>query len=128
MKTQVNGTNFCTFFLILYIRNGGISNISFGKLIVTEWVIKFVGIWPIVSFLFFFKILFIHSWQTHRERGGDTGRGRSRSHAGSPMWDSIPGWSGDSILALQDHALGWRQAPNRQATQGSLAHNFYVFL
>ena len=36
--------------------------------------------------------------QTERERGRDTGRGRSRPHAGSPTWDSIPG--------LQDHALG----------------------
>ena len=32
-----------------------------------------------------------------RERGRDTGRGSSRLHAGSPMWDSI--------LGLQDHAL-----------------------
>ena len=24
-------------------------------------------------------------------RGRDTGRGRSRPHAGSPTWDSIPG-------------------------------------
>ena len=28
---------------------------------------------------------------TERERGRDTGRGRSRLHAGSPMWDSILG-------------------------------------
>ena len=40
-----------------------------------------------------------------RERGRDTGGGRSRLHAGSPMQDLIPG--------LQDHALGQRQAPNR---------------
>ena len=33
---------------------------------------------------------------TERERGRDTGRGRSRLHAGSPTWDSIPG--------LQDQA------------------------
>ena len=33
---------------------------------------------------------------THRKRSRDTGRGRSRLHAGSLMWDSIPG--------LQDHA------------------------
>nr|XP_055179176.1 tectonic-2 isoform X3 [Nyctereutes procyonoides] len=33
-----------------------------------------------------------------RERGRDTGGGRSRLHAGSLTWDSIPG--------LQDHALG----------------------
>ena len=32
----------------------------------------------------------------------DTGRGRSRLHAGSPTWDSI--------LGLRDHALGGRQA------------------
>ena len=43
--------------------------------------------------------------QRHRQR-------RSRLHAGSLMWDLIPG--------LQDHALGWRQALNRCATQGSL--------
>ena len=45
---------------------------------------------------FFFKILFIHEKERERERG--TGRGRSRLHAGSLMWDLIPG--------LQDHALG----------------------
>ena len=39
------------------------------------------------------------------ERGRDTGRGRSRLHAGSPMWDLIPG--------LQDYDLGGRQALNR---------------
>ena len=39
------------------------------------------------SRLFFFYF-FIHE----RPRGGrDTGRGRSRLHAGSPMWDTIPG-------------------------------------
>ena len=46
------------------------------------------------------------------ERGRDTGRGRSRFHAGSPTWDSIP--------CRQDPALGQRQAPNSCATQGSL--------
>ena len=50
--------------------------------------------------------------ERERERGRDIGRGRSRLHAGSLMWDSIPG--------LQDRALGQRQAPNRCATQGSL--------
>ena len=40
-----------------------------------------------------------------RERGRDIGRGRrSRLHARSPLWDSIPG--------IQDHALGQRQALN----------------
>ena len=32
----------------------------------------------------------------------DTGKGRSGLHAGSPMWDLIPG--------LQDHVRGPRQA------------------
>ena len=43
--------------------------------------------------------------ERERERGRDTGGGRGRLHAGSPMWDSIPG--------LQDHALGQRQVLNR---------------
>ena len=34
---------------------------------------------------------------TERERGIDIGRGRSRLHAGSPLWDLI--------LGHQDHAL-----------------------
>ena len=38
---------------------------------------------------------------TEKERGRDTGRGRSRLHAGNLTWDSIPG--------PQDHALGRRQ-------------------
>ena len=42
---------------------------------------------------------------THRERGRDTGRGRRRLHAGSPMWD----W----ITELEDHALSQRQMLNR---------------
>ena len=43
---------------------------------------------------------------TERKRGRDTDRGRSRLHAGSPMWDSIPG--------PQDQVPGWRQ---RQTTE-----------
>ena len=39
-----------------------------------------------------------------RENRRDIGRGRSRLHTGSPMWDSIPG--------LQGHALGQRQVLN----------------
>ena len=37
----------------------------------------------------FFKKIFIYSWERQRERGRDTGRRRSRLHAGSPTWDSI---------------------------------------
>ena len=59
-----------------------------------------VPLFPL-NFYFFKKILlFIHE----RQKGRDTGRGRSRLHAGNPTWDSIPG--------LQDHALGQRQALN----------------
>ena len=36
--------------------------------------------------------------ERERETRRDTGRGRSRLHAGSPMWDSIPG--------LQDYTTG----------------------
>ena len=57
------------------------------------------------KFLFLFlKILFIYSWETHRERGRDIGRGRRRLHAGSQTWDSIPGF--------WDHTL--RQAPTTE--------------
>ena len=65
---------------------------------------------------FFLKILFIYSWKTQRERGRDTGRGRSRLQAGSLMWDLIPG--------LQDHTLAQRQVLNCWATQGSPHRTF----
>ncbi|CAD7677563.1 unnamed protein product [Nyctereutes procyonoides] len=46
---------------------------------------------PVFVFLFVLRILFIH--ERHRKRGRDTGRGRSRLHAGSLTWDLIPGVS-----------------------------------
>ena len=49
--------------------------------------------------------------ERERERGRDTGGGRSRLHAGSLTWDLIPG--------LQDRALDQRQTLNHCATQGS---------
>ena len=55
-------------------------------------------------------MLFIH--ERDREWGRDTGRGRSRLHAGSLMWDSI--------LELQDHVLSWRQVLNCWATWAAL--------
>ena len=44
---------------------------------------------------FFLKILFIP--ERPMERGRDTGRGRSRIPAGSPMWDSNPGPRGHTL-------------------------------
>ena len=38
---------------------------------------------------------------THTHRGRNIGKGRRKLHAGSPMWDLIPG--------PQDHALSQRQ-------------------
>ena len=46
-----------------------------------------------------------------KERGRDTGRGRSRLHAGSSMWDLIRG--------LQDH-LELKGALNHWATGAAL--------
>ena len=43
----------------------------------------------ILVFFFLKNCLFIH--ERHTERGRDTGRWRSRLHAGSLMWDSISG-------------------------------------
>ena len=64
-------------------------------------------------FCFFFKDFFLFVRERHKEGGRDIGRGGSRLPAGSLMQDSIPGsW---------EHALGQRQAPNRLATQASLA-------
>ncbi|CAD7667071.1 unnamed protein product [Nyctereutes procyonoides] len=58
-----------------------------------------------VYHVFFFKyFIYLFMRDTESERGRDTGRGRSRLHAGNLRWDSIPG--------LQDHALGRRQALN----------------
>ena len=56
--------------------------------------------------------------ERERKRGRDTGRGRSRLHAGSLMRDWIPG--------LQDHALRQKQMLNHLATQGFLKMEFYV--
>ena len=52
----------------------------------------------------FFLRFYLFMIDTEREKGRDTGRGRSRLHAGSPTRAWIPG--------LQDHTLGPRQALN----------------
>ena len=55
---------------------------------------------------------------TGRDTDRDTDRGRSRLHAGSPMWDLIPG--------PQDHALGRRHAPNPWASQASFSEVLFL--
>ena len=75
----------------------------------TIWLL-YVFLKRFCLFIYFLKD-FIHLlWET--QRGRDTGRGRSRLPAGSPMWDSIPG--------LQDHDLSGRQMLNHWATQAPL--------
>ena len=56
---------------------------------------------------------------TERERDRDTGRGRSRLHAGSLMLDSI--------LGLQDQALGRRQRKTAEPPGLPCSASFYVF-
>ena len=60
-------------------------------------------------------ILFIYDSHTKRERERQRHKQREKQApcTGSPTWDSI--------LGLQDRALGQRQALNRCATQGSLS-------
>ena len=54
-----------------------------------------------------------------RERSRDTGRGRSRLHAGSLTWDSI--------LGLQDHA--WAEGGAKPLSHRSCPYSsFYVEL
>ena len=43
-------------------------------------------------FLFFLRFIYLFMIDIEREGGRDTGGGRSRLHAKSPTWDSIPGF------------------------------------
>ena len=58
--------------------------------------------------------VFIH--EGHRERGRDTGRGRSRLHAGSSMWDSIPG--------SRDHTWAKGRCSTTESPTGRLLASF----
>ena len=62
-----------------------------------------------IKTFYFLKRFYLFIHERHRERGRDTGRGRSRLPVGSPMRDSIPG--------PKDHALSRSQTLNHGATQ-----------
>ena len=68
-------------------------------------------------FILFYFILFVKDFIYLFMRDRDTGRGRSRLHAGSPMWDLIP--------ELQDDIMSRRQMLNRRVTQASLKITLY---
>ena len=61
-------------------------------------------------YTFFFKD-FIYLFMREKERGRDTGRGRSRPPAGSPMWDSIPGWESQPELKADAQPLSHPAVP-----------------
>ena len=65
-----------------------------------------VGDWQELMLLFIFVKDFIYLFIRDRERGRDTGRGRSRLPAGSPMPDSIPGLQGQALGAKPLSHLG----------------------
>ena len=73
---------------------------------------------PSLYFNFIFLFIYETEGERERERQRDTGRGRSWLHAGSLMWNSIPG--------LQDHTLGQRQVLNHWATQGSPGYQYFI--
>ena len=54
--------------------------------------------------------------EKERERGRDTGRGRSRLHAGSPVWDSILGRREPSV-GLNPGTPGSHPEPKADAQQ-----------
>ena len=65
-----------------------------------------------ISYSFFKRFYsFIHKRHTERVGGEAETQAEDRPHARSQTWDSI--------LGLQDHALGRRQVSNCWATQGS---------
>ena len=69
----------------------------------------------------FLKIFYLFIHERHnRERGRETGRGRSRLHAWSLMRDSIP--------ELLDHALSQKQTLNHWATQVSLNMRYLLMV
>ena len=62
---------------------------------------------------------------TQKERGRDTGRGRSRLHAGSPMWDSFPGLQDHTLSQKADRHLTVEQPrpPNNKGSYNTYSHH-----
>ena len=88
MHTQHKGSWGLTASTLRATRNYGRFNRVGGRDGETDWC-------------FYYFFLRFYLFRRDIQRGRDTDRGRSRLHAGSPMWDSIPG--------LQDHTPGCRQ-------------------
>ena len=70
---------------------------------------------PLLSFFFFKDCIYLFMRDTEIERE------RQREREAETQAGGEAGSMQDSILGLQDHALGQRQALNRCATQGSLS-------
>ena len=71
-----------------------VSSVNMGSMTLT---ILFLYVYSLYVYMFYFfnfiylKKDFIYLFMRDTKSGGrDTGRGRSRLHAGSQMWDSIP--------------------------------------
>ena len=90
-----------------FYRKARIKDSAVGRSLIFKIVVL-----PVFFYIsFFFKVSFIYSWE--RQRGRDTGWGRSRLPAGSLMRYSIPG--------PRDHDLSQRQMLNHWATQVPLS-------
>ena len=64
-----------------------------------------------LSFFFKLRILFVYSWETHREK-----QRRRQREKQAPCWESNEGLD----ARTRDHALGQRQMLNHWAPQASL--------
>ena len=85
-----------------------------------NWASLNLSVYHQSIFICLFVYLFMRD--TEKERGRNTGRGRSRLPAGSLMWDLM--W--DPILRLLD--LSRRQTLNRWTTQASRYSKFLIRL
>ena len=71
------------------------------SVLIKQLNICFSSFLPFEVFFILRFYLFIHERMTERERGRDTGRGRSRLLEGKLMWDWIPGPQGQALSPKQ---------------------------